>query len=226
MWDTSSYPIEGNNIGERFAHIDAAAQAWLQSRGDKLYCKCISEVTMGIDGLQKVPTGGWQKASDTALLLEFLEHFCSLNAGHANADLILHWTWVAASNINHCMAMLYRAGLWLNQNVAQTVSQSGMNFLKAYGHLVSLTLQADRDRFPVTPKLHMLHHLFLDLQRSGARHAWSLSFLATSVQQDETFVGIQGRTSRRVGPTYAALRVLQRYLVEAAEHITPEFRLA
>ena len=132
----------------------------------------------------------------------------------------------AAQNINLSIRTLYRGGLWLNQHLAQTASTSGLNFLKSYGHLVALTLAADRDRFPVTPKLHMLHHLFLSLQQSSARNAWSLSMVATSVQQDETFVGIQGRASRRVGPTYTALRTLQRYLADAAEHLTPEFRVA
>ncbi|CAE7658961.1 unnamed protein product [Symbiodinium sp. CCMP2592] len=218
--------VPGANIGERFCFIDDAAQAWLRSRSDKLYCKCISAVTMGIDSLQKVPTAGWQKASDTTLLLEFLEHFCSVNAGLANADPILRWTWVAASNINLAVRMLYRGGLWLDQSTAHTVARCGLNFLKSYGHLVAMTLAADRDRFPVTPKLHILHHLFLHLQENASRCSWTLSFLGYSVQQDETFVGIQGRASRRVGPQHAALRVLQRYLVDAAEHLTPEFRLA
>ncbi|CAE7200750.1 unnamed protein product [Symbiodinium sp. CCMP2592] len=218
--------VPGANIGERFCFIDDAAQAWLRSRNDKLYCKCISAVTMGIDSLQKVPNAGWQKASDTTLLLEFLEHFCSVNAGLANADPILRWTWVAASNINLAVRMLYRGGLWLDQSTAHTVARCGLNFLKSYGHLVAMTLAADRDRFPVTPKLHILHHLFLHLQENASRCSWTLSFLGYSVQQDETFVGIQGRASRRVGPQHAALRVLQRYLADAAEHLTPEFRLA
>ncbi|CAE7622989.1 unnamed protein product [Symbiodinium sp. CCMP2592] len=138
--------VASANIGERFSFIDDAAQAWLRSRNDKLYSKCISAVTMGIDGLQKVPTAGWQKASDTTLLLEFLEHFCSMNAGLANADPILRWTWVAASNINLSVRMLYRGGLWLDQSTAHTVARCGMNFLKSYQHLVALTLAADRDR--------------------------------------------------------------------------------
>ena len=82
---------------------------------------------------------------------EFLEHFCSKHADLANADPILRWTWVAASNINLSIRTLYRGGLWLDQKTAHIVACCGLNFLKAYGHLVSLTLAADRDRFPVTP---------------------------------------------------------------------------
>ena len=181
---------------------------------------------MGFESLQKCPQGSWQKASDTTILLEFVQHFCEAHPQEAARDPILHWISQGAHNINLSIRTLYRGGLWLDQHLAQTASTSGLNFLKSYGRLVALTLAADRDRFPVTPKLHMLHHLFLSLQQSSARNAWSLSMVATSVQQDETFVGIQGRASRRVGPTYTALRTLQRYLADAAEHLTPEFRVA
>ncbi|CAE7359121.1 unnamed protein product [Symbiodinium sp. CCMP2456] len=214
----------GNNITERLEYVDRAAQSWLQGRNDKLYCRRISEVTMGIDSLQKVPTGGWQKASDTTLLLEFVEHFCSIHSEHTNQDAILRWIWVAAANINLSIRTLYQGGLWLDQHHGRTAAVCGLNFLKAYGHLVSLCLRADRDRFPVTPKLHMLHHLFLELKTDSSRHSWALNMLGTSVQQDETFVGILGRHSRRVGPVHTALRTLQRYLCHAAEHLTPEYR--
>ncbi|CAE7288328.1 unnamed protein product [Symbiodinium necroappetens] len=218
--------LPGANIPQRFAYIDSMAQAFLRQRGEKLYCRSITEVSIGFESLQKCPQGSWQKASDTTLLLEFVQHFCEAHPQEAARDPILHWISQAAQNINLSIRTLYRGGLWLNQHLAQTASTSGLNFLKSYGHLVALTLAADRDRFPVTPKLHMLHHLFLSLQQSSARNAWSLSMVATSVQQDETFVGIQGRASRRVGPTYTALRTLQRYLADAAEHLTPEFRVA
>ncbi|OLP92710.1 hypothetical protein AK812_SmicGene25479 [Symbiodinium microadriaticum] len=218
--------LPGANMPERFAYIDSMAQAFLWQRGEKLYCRSITEVSIGFESLQKCPQGSWQKASDTTLLLEFVQHFCEAHPQEVARDPILHWISQAAQNINLSIRTLYRGGLWLNQHLAQTASTSGLNFLKSYGHLVALTLAADRDRFPVTPKLHMLHHLFLSLQQSSARNAWSLSMVATSVQQDETFVGIQGRASRRVGPTYTALRTLQRYLADAAEHLTPEFRVA
>ena len=41
--------------------------------------------------------------------------------------------------------------------------------------------------------------------------------------QRKDFVGVNARRARRVGPQYTALRCLQRYLVHAAEKLTPEF---
>ena len=135
---------------------------------------------MGFDSLQKCPQGAWQKASDTALLLQFFEVFCDDHAAIAASDPILKWTHTAVANINLCFS-----GLWLTQDLGQTAAISGMNFLKSYGHLVSLTMAANRDRFPVTPKLHYLHHLFLKLKEDSARLAWSLNMIGSSVQMDE-----------------------------------------
>ena len=69
--------------------------------------------------------------------------------------------------------------------MAVQLQPAGSISLKCYGHLVALTLAADRDRYPVTPKFHFLHHLFLTLQESSSQHAWSLNMISTSVQMDE-----------------------------------------
>ncbi|CAE7779886.1 unnamed protein product [Symbiodinium sp. CCMP2456] len=220
----ASAVVEWLRVVPGCSDLQSPHYTWLTNRNEKLYCRCISETTMGFDSLQKLPSGGWQKASDTTLLMEFLEHFCECHSEVARGDAILHWVWVAATNINLSIRTLYQGGLWLDQHHGRTAAVCGLNFLKAYGHLVSLCLRADRDRFPVTPKFHMLHHLFLELKINSGKHSWALNMLGTSVQQDETFVGILGRHSRRVGPVHTALRSLQRYLAHAAEHLTPEFR--
>ena len=46
---------------------------------------------------------------------------------------------------------------------------------------------------------------------------------ASHAVQRKDFVGVNARRARRVGPQYTALRCLQRYLVHAAEKLTPEF---
>ena len=170
---------------ERFKYINDHAQAYLQRHGEKLYCRRIDEATVGFDSLKKCPQGCWQKGSDTTLLLRIFEDFCDAHAGIASTSAILSWTYTAVANINVSFEALYRGGLWLDQHHGQTAARAGLNFLKAYGHLVSLTLAADRDRFPVNPKLHYLHHLYLKLSEDSERHAWSLNMIGTSVQMDE-----------------------------------------
>ncbi|CAE7922101.1 unnamed protein product, partial [Symbiodinium sp. KB8] len=132
--------LPGANIPERFAYINSMAQAFLRQRGEKLYCRNITEVSMGFESLQKCPQGSWQKASDTTILLEFVQHFCEAHPQEAARDPILHWISQGAHNINLSIRTLYRGGLWLDQHLAQTASTSGLNFLKSYGRLVALTL--------------------------------------------------------------------------------------
>ncbi|CAE7709548.1 unnamed protein product [Symbiodinium sp. CCMP2592] len=198
--------------------------AYLQRHGQKLYCRHVSELSVGFDSYQKCPQGAWQKASDTTLLLEIFEDFCEKHASMASEDAILGWTYTAVANLNACIRLLYKSGLWMTQHQALDASSTGMNFLKCYGHLVHLTFQANRDRFPITPKVHYIHHLFIDLKSQARASAWTLNCIAFTVQMDEDFVGVHARASRRAGAQYVSLRCLQRYLLYAGERITPEYR--
>ena len=170
---------------ERFAYLDRHAKQYLQRHNKKLYCSGINEVTMGFESLQKCPQGSWQKGSDTTLLLEIFEDFCDQHSELAGQHEVLRWTYTGVANINMSMRTLYRGGLWLDEHHARTASICGLNFLKAYAHLVGITVACGRDRYPLVPKLHCLHHLFLSLKESSFRHAWSLNMIATSVQMDE-----------------------------------------
>lgn len=215
---------QGNNVQDRFTYVDEFAQAYLEQTGKSLYCKRINEATLGFDSFQKCPQGGWQKASDSTVLLEIFEAFCDAHTAMAARNPILGWTHTAVCNLNACLRLLYRCGLWMTQQQAAEAACCGMNFLKSYGHLVQLTLVANRDRFPLTPKMHYIHHLMLDLKSQSASAAWSLNCVASTVQMDEDFVGWNARASRRVGAQHMSLRCLQRYLLLAGERITPEFR--
>ena len=175
----------GRNMEQRFKYIDDHAQQYLRQHGRKLYCGHITDTTVGFDSYQKCPAGGWQKGSDTTLLFDIFEDFCSAHASLASAHDILRYTYTAAANINLCFRTLYRSGVWLTKQEAHIAATCGCNFLKSYAHLVHLTIQADRDRFPITPKCHYLHHLFLELQQQGTQQEWALNVLCYSVQQDE-----------------------------------------
>eukprot|EP00439_Symbiodinium_sp_Y106_P025684 s1493_g3.t1 len=215
--------LASNNVQDRFTYFDEFAQAYLQRTGKTLYCKRINEVTLGFDSFQKCPQGGWQKASDTTIILEIFEAFCDGHTAKSAQEPILAWTHTAVANLNACLRLLYRCGLWMTQQQAAEAACCGLNFLKSYGHLVHLTILANRDRFPLTPKMHYIHHLMVDMQTQSASAAWSLNCVASTVQMDEDFVGWNARASRRVGAQHMSLRCLQRYLLQAAERITPEY---
>ena len=170
---------------ERFSYLDQHAQAYLKRCGKTLYCRSIDENSVGFESMAKCPVGSWQKASDTAVLLDVFEDFCKTHASLAASDEILKWTFTAAANVNVSIRTLYKGGLWLDRCHGQMASISGLNFLKSYGHLVALTLRANRDRFAITPKFHFLHHLFLRLKEESSKLDWSLNMIGTSVQMDE-----------------------------------------
>ena len=170
---------------QRFEYVNAFTQRYLAQKKKRLYCGRISAVTLGFESFQKPPQGGWQKASDTALLLEIFEQFCSEHADLATRHEILRWTFTATSNLNFAMRTLYKSGLWMTRMQARDASVAGLNFLKCYSTLATLCIAANRDRYPITPKAHYLHHLFYELKVQSAQHTWCLNFLGTSVQMDE-----------------------------------------
>ena len=178
---------------QRFQYLDGYAQRFLLEQKKKLYCGHITDVTMGFESYQKVPQGAWQKGSDTTVLMEFFEHFCSEHADIVAQHDILRWVHTALANINLAIRLLYKSGLWLTKDQARTIGVSGLNFLKSYSYLVSLTLRAGRDRFPITPKCHFIHHLFYNLKADSARLTWSLNCLSTAVQMDEELSYIQSK---------------------------------
>lgn len=64
------------------------------------------------------------------------------------------------------------------------------------------------------PKLHFVHHDGIRLIEESSRSPWTVSPLATCVQQQEDFIGKGARLSRRVNATkWLPTRVMERSLI-------------
>ena len=63
------------------------------------------------------------------------------------------------------------------------------------------------------PKLHYFHHIALDMLRQSSNGPWVMNCLATSVQQQEDFVGRPSRVSRRVDVRRLHRNVISRSLI-------------
>ena len=66
----------------------------------------------------------------------------------------------------------------------------------------------------MTPKIHVLQHVFLvDLVLAADRGPWVVNPICYSVQQSEDFIGRNSRVARKVHPSQASRRCLERHLL-------------
>ena len=94
------------------------------------------------------------------------------------------------------MTHLYESGLWLRDLEARRVAKWLFCFLAHYALLAKLTLERGKRRYPIYPKLHMVCHTAVALDRNAATCQWQLSPLATACQQNEDFIGKPSKVSR------------------------------
>ena len=121
--------------------------------------------------------------------------------------------------MNEAMRMLYRGGYWLPSSDSCAIARCGLLHLRAYRRCADLSFACREPRFPIHCKAHMLHHTFRFLERHGPNLGYMESPLADSCQQDETFVGIISRYSRRVSPKSTIDRTLDLYLTALRKHM-------
>ena len=87
-------------------------------------------------------------------------------------------------------------------------------FLQSYTHLAEEMFRKGRwHLYPLFPKIHAVHHIWLQIYEDAQIHDYSINPLTASCQQDEDVVGRVSRTSRRVNVRKVCLRTLQRHLM-------------
>lgn len=116
--------------------------------------------------------------------------------------------------MNAAFSYLYKCGYWVPSDQGALVGKLLLSFLQCYSRCAGESYRAGQVRFPVMPKLHMVHHCACRLLQQAARSPWVQSPLATSVQMEEDFIGKPARLSRRVaGGSLIHVRVMERTLV-------------
>ena len=177
--------MPGDNLDERISVLRDHYQRWSKTAGGhKLHYSKFDRETFGITSLQVCPTGAWSKFADTRVFLDLLEHFLSTSDQYEKTPIAQNIL-AATTAANRCFRTLYHGGLWLNAEESKSAGKYGLLFLKLYSTLARVTLANHRDRFAMTPKLHYLHHSFLELYQRADNQSWTLSPLGVSVQIDE-----------------------------------------
>ena len=110
--------------------------------------------------------------------------------------------------------MLYRSGAFLSENEGRFVAEQGLKFLETYYEFATIMFARGKQWcFPLYPKLHIWHHLQIDILRSIQEVRTACNPNLWGCQMDEDTVGRASRLSRRVNVRRVSLRSLQRYLI-------------
>lgn len=200
------------NIDDRFETLSGRFRSWCQAnrcRGHKLSKENIGWPTTG-----HYPTGTWHKGELTTVLMNWLESRC--NSEDFSLEPLLVEVGEATRAIQAFVRTLYKCGAWLSPSQSAYISEQGMRFLRRYCSLAKASKDRGKCLFAFQPKIHVIHHMCIDMQHASQQGISYLSPITCSVQPDEDFIGRPSRLSRRVtarGPVLG--RVVSRYLQAA-----------
>lgn len=210
---------EGGTVDERFSNLSLKFQTWCITAKKRRGSTKISKELLGWQTTTVYPTGIWHKGALSTILMSFVESICERS--DFSSDPFLQLVKEATMAIQACVRGLYTEQLWLKPASAGLIANEGMRFLRRYSELALEAQRAGRLLFIIQPKHHALHHMLITLWDDSQRGIESLNPLATSVQQDEDFIGRGSRLSRRVTSMKPALeRTMQRYLTAAFHEFT------
>ena len=126
---------------------------------------------------------------------------------------------LAVRSSNETFKALFANGAWLHKDDASFIAAQGLQSLRAYHQLATMSLEMREPRFPTHSKFHMLWHSWRSLEKHvSAGLEWQESPLVDSCQQDEGFIGHIARYSRRVAPRQTIQRTLDLYLASLYRH--------
>ena len=201
------------NLDEKWEHLTTHYLDWCRTNKRQSHISKITPYLMSYNDTSGA-MGNWHKG---ALTSNFFQWLVSLLSGlpRDGNGLVLKCL-VATNRMNALFSFLYHGGVFLSEEECRFVSEQGLEFLKTYQSLASFMFRASKQWcYPLYPKLHMFHHLMLEVRTNGLLLRKSCNPLVWSCQLDEDVVGRCSRLSRRVNVRTVALRTMQRYLVSA-----------
>ena len=169
--------------------------------------------------------GHWQKGSDTAVIMSFIEWM--LDPAHSSdeikqmvqEDIMLQKIYDGARAIHYFQKELHEDGqVFIAADKARKLAKAGYTYLRCYGDLSVMAVEKELFQFAIIPKLHYFHHIVHDMWtqvKQGLEWAWNP--LVDEVSMDEDYIGRVCRQSRRVDPRNVPLRTLERVLCSTAE---------
>ena len=197
----------------RFASLSASFISWCKMNKRSPCLSRITRDTMAFSSVDAFPCAAWHKGATTTIVMDFLEWF--LRAMPART-LWLEKSLEACVAINGCLRALYTAEAFIQADAATRIGEQGLQFLRRYAWLAKASHEAGRPLFGMIPKLHCLHHIFLeDLVLRARVSSHALNPICFGAQQSEDYIGRGSRLSRRVHPKTVVQRSVERHLKAA-----------
>ena len=210
-----SATFDGASKDRRFAQLTSHFLRWCRSTNRSPTLKRITKETIGWEVDSNFPAATWYKGSMTTIMTEYVEYATS------NLDFeddLLNKAGEAAQAMNTFLRGLYSNDLFLSADLAKTLGEQGLRFLRRYSYLAKAAHDQGRTLYVLLPKLHILQHLCLvDLLKASETSSSILNPVCQSVQMDEDYIGRNSRLARHVHPAKSVERCVQRHLQQAYE---------
>ena len=198
------------NIDAKFAALSRRYTDWCCQNKYRAHVQKLSKDMIAWQKTSLYPCGTWHKGELTTVLMKFLEH--ALTA-QAFTDPLMDLVRDGTVSINRSISAMYKADLWLTKDECFEIAGHGFRFLRRLSELTHQCFLQNRNLFCFTPKVHVLHKIYLKVHTAATSDLPHLNPLSLSVQQCEDFIGRPSRLSRRVaGGAKASERVQERYL--------------
>lgn len=203
--------LEQTNLDAKWKFLTDHYIQWCRQRKTQAHVSKITGYLMSYDD-KTGKQGRWHKGALTTnfcrWILKLLGDIPADNAGY------LAMCRKATAKLNAMFTTFYQGGFFLDQNESIYAAQCAMEFLSTYEHLAEIMFSLKRPAlFPLYPKLHLMHHMTIQLQESANSFGFAENPMACSCQLDEDVIGRVSRLSRRVSIRLTMLRTIGRYLI-------------
>ena len=196
-----------DNLDEKWNYLTDKYIEWCSSHKKQSHISRITPYLMSY-GDASGAMGNWHKGVLTTNFMLWLVDFLD---DLPRTDLLLRAR-SATYRLNAMFSVLYRAGAFLKENECAFVSEQGLRFLEAYAFLANaMFAEGKQYLYPLYPKLHIFHHIILDVKHLGENVKIACNPAMFSCQMCEDVVGRSSRISRRVSIRKVAFRSLDRF---------------
>ena len=216
---------------QRFGHFPAGGARW--SLDEQLanayeefraFCKMIGATPLVKEFTKKnlhatetsYPDSSF-KASDSILIMKFLEYYLSLPWAFDDDGVLLTMLQAAGwYNDFYRTCWTAKDRRWFTCFEAAAAVRSLDSFIRAYVVLAQWSYREWLCHFVLVPKLHFLKHLVLQMRASlqNPEIVYHVNPAVWATPDGEDFIGIMSRPMRTLHSSSASLRRLQMYKVE------------
>ena len=205
--------MEQPNLDEKWAFMSEDYLDWCRRNKKQAHISKITPYLLSY-GDASGAMGNWHKGALTTNFFLWLIEFLGKIPG--DPDNLLKQCREATYRMNLLFQHLYRAGAFLTEEEGLFVATQGLAFLSTYVLGAQTMFQKNRQYlYPLYPKLHIFHHILLDIRSKCMALHLCENPLMYACQLDEDVVGRASRLSRRVSIRQVGFRTLQRYLISA-----------